>query len=185
MTDNVVHRVSKWCLGLTVVVAVGACLRPGALLALRAESCSSRAEVKALEYWLGHWRVTNPEAPAVSTSTSTVSLTLDTCLIVEDWNDGKGHVGKNLLAYSADDKTWYGMFADNHDRVHVFTDGTVSAGVAEFHGRSRGPDGGTVLHRVKVVRKAPDAVEQTWEQSMDAGTSWKTVFRGEYTRANQ
>jgi hypothetical protein len=77
------------------------------------------------------------------------------------------------------------MFADNEGRVHVFTNGTVEAGSAEFDGQSRGPDGTTVLNKVTVKRITPDKVEQKWEKSSDNGANWTTVFRGEYSRANR
>src|SRR5690348_12474788 len=47
---------------------------------------------------------------------------------------GEGHVGENLFAYSPDDKTWHGMFADNQGHTHIFVNGKVSAGAAEFDG---------------------------------------------------
>jgi putative sterol carrier protein len=54
-----------------------------------------------------------------------VTLSLDKCLAVENWDGGGGHRGQNVFGYSADDKNWYGMFADNQGRVHVFTSGKV------------------------------------------------------------
>jgi hypothetical protein len=58
----------------------------------------------------------------------------------------------------------------------------VTSGVAEFQGPSVGPNGETVLNRIKVIRETPDKVEQLWEQSTDNGATWKTVFQGEYSR---
>jgi len=113
-----------------------------------------------------------------------VSLSLDKCLVVENWDGGRGHYGQNIFGYSADDKSWYGFFADNEGRVHVFTSGKVSEGSAEFEGSSRDPKGGTVLNRVKVTKLGPNKVEQSWEKSTDNGTTWNLVFRGEYSRAN-
>lgn len=89
-----------------------------------------------------------------------------------------------MFAYSPDDKSWYGMFADNQGHAHVFTDGKVASGSAEFHGPSRAPDGRAVLNRVRVVRLSAEKVEQTWEKSTDNGLSWTTVFRGEYARVD-
>ena len=112
---------------------------------------------------------------------SKVYLELDKCVIVESWDGGKGQFGENMFAYSSDDKSWHGMFADNQGRVHVF-EGKVSPGSAEFFGPSRGPGGEAVLNRIKIVRVSADKVEQSWEKSRDNGSTWKTEFRGEYTR---
>lgn len=147
-----------------------------------ATSCAASAESRQLDYWLGDWNL--GAAGSSGNAHSTVSLSLDKCLVIENWDGGRGHYGQNVFGYSADDNSWYGFFADNEGRVHVFTSGKVSAGSAEFEGPSRRPNGATVLNRVKVIRLSPNKVEQTWEKSLDKGTTWNLAFRGEYLRAN-
>src|SRR5271156_1094116 len=142
-------------------------------------ACSASTESRQLDFWLGDWIVSYPGMSA--TSSSTVHLSLDNSLGVKRWVGAKGHTGENMFAYSSDDKSWHGMFADNQGRVHVF-EGKVSPGFAEFFGPSRGPDGEAVLNRIKIVRASADKVEQSWEKSTDNGSTWKTEFRGEYTR---
>jgi len=81
-----------------------------------------------------------------------------------------------MFAYSSDDKSWHGMFSDNQGRVHIF-EGKVAQGSAEFTGPSRGPNGQTVLNRIKVVRVAANKVEQSWEKSTDNGATWTIEFQ--------
>lgn len=150
--------------------------------AAAADSCARNSANRQLDYWLGSWKIGAAGAPG--SAHSTVTLSLDKCLVVENWEGGGGHQGQNVFGYSADDKSWYGMFADNEGRVHVFTSGKVGDGTAEFSGPSRGPNGESVLNRVKVIRLNPNQVEQTWEKSNDQGATWNVVFRGEYSRAN-
>ena len=145
-------------------------------------SCARNPEIRQFDYWLGSWKI--GAAGSSQNAHSTVSLLLDNCLIVENWDGGRGHYGQNSFGYSAEDRNWYGLFADNEGRVHVFTSGKVASGSAEFKGTSLGPNGETVLNRVKVVRLNSDKVEQVWEKSINNGTSWNVVFRGEYSRAN-
>ncbi|HZR59175.1 MAG TPA: hypothetical protein VFA74_20080 [Terriglobales bacterium] len=153
------------------------------LIAVAADStpCSANPESRQLDFWLGDWTVTYPGVPG--SATSKVALTLDKCLLTESWDGGNGHSGKNMFAYSSDDKSWHGMFADNQGRVHVF-EGKVAQGSAEFTGPSRGPQGQAVLNRIKVVRVTANKVEQSWEKSADNGIAWKMEFSGEYTRKN-
>jgi len=141
--------------------------------------CSASAESRQLDFWMGDWAVSAPGG--TKTSASKVFLELDQCLVVESWDGGRGHTGKNMFAYSADDKSWHGLFADNEGRVHVF-EGKVSAGAAEFTGPSRSETGAAVLNRLKVIRINADQVEQTWEKSTDRGSTWSVVFRGVYMR---
>jgi hypothetical protein len=132
-----------------------------------------------MDFWLGDWTVTYPGMSG--SAISKVELSLDQCLFVERWDGGQGHTGENMFAYSSDDKSWHGMFADNQGRVHVL-EGKVLEGSAEFVGPSRGSNGKAVLNRIKVVRVTVDRVEQSWEKSADHGVTWTTEFRGDYLR---
>lgn len=153
---------------------------PQALAAAGAGPCVSNPGNRALDFWLGEWTIAAPGGS--SSATSTVALELDKCLVVERWDGGRGHSGENLFAYSADDASWHGMFADNEGRVHVFLDGKASPGLAQFSGPSRGPNGESVLNRVTIRRIDTSTVEQAWEKSTDDGKTWTTAFRGDYTR---
>jgi len=150
--------------------------------ATHADACAANSAYRQLDYWLGTWTI--GAQGSSGNAHSTVSASLDKCLVVENWDGGRGHYGQNFFGYSADDKSWYGMFADNEGRVHVFTSGKVADGRAEFEGTSRGPAGESILNRVKVTRASPNTVEQTWEKSNDNGATWNVVFRGVYSRAN-
>jgi hypothetical protein len=143
-------------------------------------ACAANSENRQLDYWIGDWDVTTPGTSNVSTSK--IHFALDKCLVVEHWGGAERHSGENFLGYSADDKSWHGLFADNRGRVHVFVDGKVEGGTAEFSGQSHGPNGESVLNRVTIVRKSADKVEQTWEKSTDSGATWTAVYRGEYSR---
>jgi hypothetical protein len=165
---------------LPFVLGICVCFSaPLARSATGASACSANAAARQLDFWVGDWTVTYPGMPG--NASSKVQLSLDKCLVTESWDGGKGHGGENFFAYSADDKKWHGMFADNEGRVHVF-EGQVTAGSAEFTGISRGDDGPTVLNRIKVIRKNTAKVEQSWEKSTDNGVTWTMVFHGDYSR---
>jgi hypothetical protein len=143
--------------------------------------CAERPETRQLDYWLGHWATAGADGAAANTSS--VSMSLEKCLFIEHWQNGKGHESEKMFAYDAEAKNWTGMFADNEGRVHIFVDGKVSSGTAEFHGPSRGPNGEEVLNRLRVARVAADKIEETWEKSTDNGQTWSRVYRAEYSRA--
>jgi hypothetical protein len=168
---------------LLVVVIAGwfALAGTSAWAAADSGSCSASAGSRQMDFWIGDWTVTYPGMPG--SAASKVSLVLDDCVLIESWEGGEGHKGENIFAYSADDKSWHGMFADNQGRVHML-EGKVAPGAAEFTGPSRGPNGQAVLNRIKVVRVTANTVEQSWEKSRDNGVTWTTEFRGQYTRHN-
>jgi hypothetical protein len=167
---------------ILLAVLFGLAFATNGVAATNADSCAANSANRQLDFWLGDWKI-GAEGSS-GNAHSTVSPSLDKCLIVENWDGGRGHYGQNVFGYSADDKSWYGMFADNEGRVHVFTSGKVGDGTAEFEGTSRGPNGENILNRVRVIRVNPNKVEQTWEKSNDNGATWSVVFRGEYSRAN-
>jgi hypothetical protein len=184
MNQEAVRRSLGRFRSILLLIVVGSLFPAGkafALAAVDAGACSENSQSRQLDFWLGDWIVTYPGMPG--SAASNVSLDLNQCLLVERWAGGKGHNGKNMFAYSADDKSWHGMFADSQGRVHVF-EGKVAPGSAEFSGPSVGADGRTVLNRIKVVRVSADKVEQSWEKSMDHGATWTMEFRGEYSRKN-
>ncbi len=178
--DGRIRKTARSISGFVIITTVigGALAING--YAATASPCVSNPHNRELDFWVGSWSIGAPGSSG--DAHSTVSLSLDKCLVVENWDGGRGHSGENVFGYSADDKSWYGLFADNEGRVHVFTSGKVSSGSAQFEGTSRGENGETVSNRVKIVRVNPDAVEQTWEKSNDNGSTWKLVFRGQYSR---
>lgn len=178
-------RCLTWHGGLLFLAGLAICLG-STTLSLAAASpspCAADQQSRQLDFWIGTWTVGAPGGS--SSATSKVSLALDECLVVENWDDGRGHSGENLFAYSPEDKSWYGIFADNQGRVHIFSEGKVASGVAEFEGTSRGANGKPVLNKVTIARVSPGKVEQTWQKSSDNGMTWTTEFRGEYTRAKR
>ena len=153
---------------------------PRAFGAADSAACASNRDGRTLDFWLGEWTIGAPGG--APNATSSVTLELDKCLVVERWDGGRGHTGENFFAYSADDRGWRGLFADNEGRVHVFLEGKAAPGSAEFSGPSRGPQGQSVLNRVTIHRVSDTRVEQVWQKSADDGKTWTTAFRGEYTR---
>ena len=144
-------------------------------------TCASDSVSRQLDFWLGCWKMADPGASGAS---SKVYLSLDKCVFIERWENGKGHVTDKTFAYSPDDQAWYGMFADNEGRAHLFTEGKVTSGKAEFRGQSRGPKGETVLNKLTVTPMPPNKLEETWEKSSDNGANWTTSYKAEYVRAN-
>src|SRR3984957_281034 len=153
-----------------LAVLFGVAFATNGLAAPESDSCAANSANRQLDYWLGNWKI-GAEGSS-GNAHSTVSLSLDQCLIIENWDGGRGHSGQNVFGYSADDKSWYGLFADNEGRLHVFTSGKVASDTAAFEGTSRGPNGERVLNRVRIIRLNPNKVEQTWEKSTDNGASW-------------
>jgi hypothetical protein len=184
MTINRHFSIRSSLLGLLPLIAsldTASALIATPTFAAESQACSDNPMNRELDYWLGNWKVSYPGGP--TDSISKVERQLDNCLFVEHWGDSNGHRGENVFAYGKDDQNWHGLFADNRGRLHVFVEGNVAAGRAEFLGPSRGADGAPVLNRVRVIRVDADTLKQTWEKSVDDGKSWTSEFALDYTRA--
>jgi hypothetical protein len=160
---------SSW--GLLPLQGISAAI-PGA--------CATNEQSRQLRFWLGDWVVSYAGAP--HGSASAVHLALDECLFVETWQDGNGHEGENFVAYGADDQSWRGLFADNRGRLHIFTEGKIVGGSAEFLGPGRGPKGESTLNRMTLIRLDPNTLRQTWGKSTDGGLTWRREFTLDYSR---
>jgi hypothetical protein len=167
-------RCLLWFAALSLCTSLG----PRAFGAMQAAPCAANPATRQLDFWLGEWSIAGPDG--TPNGTSRVHLALDQCMVVESWSGGQGHQGENMFAYSQDDHSWHGMFADNEGRVHVFVDGKVTAGSAVFSGPSRGPNGETLLNRISISR-AGAGVTQLWQKSADNGITWSTEYRGVYS----
>ena len=182
MAKQAVVQSSQVLKKILLVLALFLCafVVPGAFAANGPGTCAANSESRQLDFWLGDWTISAPGASP--SAISTVSLSLDTCVITENWDGGKGQRGENIFAYSYGDQGWRGLFVDNEGRAHAFVNGKISAGTAEFLGPNRGPNGEEVLNRIRVVRLSADKVEQTWDKSTDKGATWSPIFRLEYLR---
>jgi len=179
MVKQVVFQSSQVLKKILFILALFLCV-VAVPSAFAAKTCATSPESRQLDFWLGDWTISAPGASP--SATSTVSLSLDSCVITENWDGGKGQRGENIFAYSYGDQGWRGLFVDNEGRAHAFVNGKISAGTAEFLGPNRGPKGEEVLNRIRVVRLSADKVEQTWDKSTDKGATWSPIFRLEYSR---
>ena len=184
MNPRAGYRRWSWFTSILFLIVAGASpgLSAHAFAATKPGPCATNSETRQLDYWLGDWTMPNAES---GTNTSKVYLSLDKCMFVEHWDNGTGHVTEKMLAYTPEEKNWYGMFADNEGRVHIFSDGKVSSEAAEFHGKSPGTNGEVILNRLRIVRLSANNIEESWEKSTNNGASWTTAYRARYTRAKQ
>src|SRR5215475_5659956 len=113
MKQDLVAQTRRWLGRFLIAATIGTCLTPAAFGADDPEPCSANVESRQLDYWLGNWNIAVPGRTADNNSKSKVYLSLNKCVLIESWQDGRGHAGENVFAYSAENKRWYGMFADN------------------------------------------------------------------------
>src|SRR5689334_2144386 len=79
-----------WLQTALFALTLAGCFYAGQLSATAAEPpASTDAESRLFDFWLGDWAITNPNGS--NDASSRVYLALGQYLLVENWDDGRGH----------------------------------------------------------------------------------------------
>ncbi len=147
-------------------------------------SCDASPAFHELDFWLGHWRVTEGGKLA---GTNTIEKTLAGCAVAETWKDADGSEGKSLFFHPPASSTW--------KQVWITSAATALGGAKEKQLIGRGPDGamrfqgelplpggGVLLDRTTLTPVPGGRVHQVIETSRDDGAHWKVGFDAMYDR---
>ncbi len=137
-------------------------------------------EYQQFDFWLGHWRVSNPQNNQISESI--ISSINNGCTILEEYSTPSGYQGKSLNIYDASSKKWHQTWTDNTGLLLQLSghfDGTSMI----LQGITKAATGQEVLNRITWTATHKNTVNQHWQTSQDHGKSWQTAFNGTYIRA--
>lgn len=151
----------------------------GPTLSARQQKPCSGPEYQQFDFWVGEWDVFNPKEVLVGKSR--IERIEGGCVILENYTGTTGYSGKSFNVYNASRKKWQQFWVDNQGGVLEFS-GTLEGKELRYTGKSTGPKGETVHHKLTFHDQGKDRVRQVWEQSRDDGTTWATVFDGMYHR---
>lgn len=139
--------------------------------------CSNEG-YRQFDFWLGIWQVTDPDGKLVGTNT--IEEEYGGCLIRERWEGRGGMTGTSLNTFQPQTRKWHQTWVDNRGGFLLLS-GELREGSMVLSGAMPEQDG-IVNHRITWTPLAPERVQQRWEVSRDAGTTWEVVFDGLYTR---
>jgi hypothetical protein len=143
------------------------------------------AEHHQLDFWLGQWELSWPDAnggPA-GHGTNNIQRALDGCVIEENFSgEGSVHLrGRSFSVFDTAGGMWKQTWVDNEggylDLVGGLKDGKMS-----FWRESKRADGSIVLQRMVWTNVTADAFDWTWESSKDGGKSWQVQWPVHYQR---
>jgi hypothetical protein len=130
------------------------------------------------DFWIGNWSVTEKAKPAGS---NRIDRLLGGCALMENWVGVDGSRGHSLNFYDPRRGLWQQTWIDNAAGALNLT-GRFSDGHLVLSGAST--DTKTHAQRIDRITWTPNpdgTVRQLWDQSQDAGRTWKVVFDGHYT----
>jgi hypothetical protein len=155
-----------------------------------ATPCRSEPMGRALDFWIGDWKVVDAKTGAAAGS-NRIERVLDGCAVIENWHGvDAGDDGKSLFTYDARRHSW--------EQVWVTQDTTRTGGlkhkrmlglfygnIVKFQGELTDPKGRRILDRTTLIPLTDGRVRQTIEWSRDRGKTWQTGFDAYYNRKDR
>ena len=162
---------------LAMIIAV---LAPAPIVAQQqARQPCAAPEYRQFDFWVGSWKVFNPQGQEVGTNT--IDAVLGGCALHEQW---RGSGGSRGFSYNIFDRTsgrWHQTWVSNNGLLLVLEGGLVD-GRMVLKGTTADSGGTVTLNRITWTPISPDSVRQPWERSSDGGTTWSVAFDGTYVR---
>ena len=131
------------------------------------------------DFWIGYWDVINVDGTLAGHNR--IEPTLDGCVLQETWSGYSGSAGTSLNFFDTSRGKWR-QFWVWREGTTLELEGSLINGAMVLEG-DRVEDGKPVLNRITWTKRPNGTVEQLWENSMDNGKSWKSVFDGTYRPA--
>lgn len=144
-----------------------------------AHPCRYDAERRALDFWLGRWRVVSESGPRLGTAN--VERVEDGCALRRRWTPASGAGGASLVYHDPASSSWRALWIGEGGDVARYG-GDLREGRLVMSGEEagRGSEGREV--RFELARLPSGRLGYT-EARRDAGTGeWSTVFDGIYIR---
>lgn len=149
-------------------------------------ACRDDPHYRALDFWVGEWRVATAEGEVQGHNR--IERVLDGCAVMEHWSDVAGGSGKSLFYVIGGQwrQVWVTPYArvpggvkEKHE-VARFDDGGI-----RFRGTITRPDGSTYLDRTTLRPLNDGRVHQLIEVSDDDGANWQPSFDAFYERVDR
>jgi hypothetical protein len=142
-------------------------------------ACAGR-EYRALDFWLGSWRV---ESGGGEAGRNRIRRAEKGCLVSEEWRASNGSTGQSMNFFSPTTGHWHQIWVDDSGTVLQFT-GMAEANAMVYRGETRTARG-HFEHRLSLRLQADGTVRQLWESWPKADTSAaarRVAFDGVYRR---
>jgi ketosteroid isomerase-like protein len=132
-------------------------------------SCAASA-YRQFDFWAGDWDVFDVGSP-IKVAHARVDLTLDACVLREDYQGTDGYKGESFTIYDAAREVWHQSWVTNRGELLVI-EGNIKAGEMVLSGEDHAK-GALVRGTWKPEN---GGVRETAVSSTDGGRTWKPWF---------
>lgn len=162
------------CIVVSVIFAARADLSATAPPESDQLSACSSPEHRQFDFWVGDWDAYESDNPTVVVARNHVSLILDGCVLLEDYQAQTGSHGESFTIYDASRKIWHQTWVTNRG-VLLTIEGGMENGEIVLKGADRTANGEE--RQVRGTWKAENGrVREIAVTSTDGGKTWKPWF---------
>lgn len=158
-------RSIRYC-GVAIAVLLLARTFSGAPAAPR--RCSA-PEYRQFDFWAGDWDAVDAGKPNVIIARCRVTIILDGCALLEQYDQTDGLQGRSFSTYDASRRLWHQSWVTNRGQLLLLGGGMQGQQMV-----LTGSDGNQLIRGF--WNKLNDGVRETAFKSSDGGKSWTPLF---------
>lgn len=177
MLTGMILRARRW-LGLLAVCGAVACVDSSGAQPLEPKACTAPAQ-RQFDFWVGDWDVFERGDPRHRVARARVSLILDGCVLLEEYDGADGHRGKSFTLYDIATKRWRQTWVTNRGEVLDIQGGLDPSGAMVLSGSDRDPAGAPRQVRGRWIAETDGAVREIAERHA-AAAPWTLWFDIEF-----
>ena len=132
-------------------------------------------------FWAGSWKVFTPDGKLAGENT--ISIAQDSCVLQENWvSASPGYRGTSYNFFDRQSGTWKQVWIDNQGASLELEGGYVNGSMVLASKEKVNQKGDRVTDRITWTPANNGTLRQHWEQSVDGGKTWTTLFDGAYRK---
>lgn len=153
-----------------------------ALMAQTPQSCPCATQKhRQFDFWIGDWEVKDSSGAILGHNL--IELKQDSCTLQENWKGAKGFTGTSLSFYNRSTDQWHQTWIDQFGQAILMDGGLEEGGMVMYTKPHKAAKSGKMVQDKTSWTPLKDGrVKHVWERSSDEGKTWRTVFKGYYSR---
>jgi hypothetical protein len=177
MLISMISRARRW-VGLLAACGAVPCADSSRSQPIELKACRASA-YRQFDFWVGDWDVFERADPGHRVARARVSLILDGCVLLEEYDGADGHRGKSFSLYDAAAKRWRQTWVTNRGEVLDIQGELDPNGAMVLSGFDRDPAGAPRRVRGRWIAERDGAVREVAERQTTA-TPWTPWFDIEF-----
>jgi hypothetical protein len=173
MLIGMILRARPW-IGLFVACGAMPCKDSSSSQPVELKACGT-SEYRQFDFWVGDWDVFERADPGRRVARARVSLILDGCVLLEEYDGADGHRGKSFSLYDAAAKRWRQTWVTNRGEVLDIQGELDPSGAMVLSGFDRDAAGARRQVRGRWIAERDGAVREIAERRT-AAAPWTLWF---------